>query len=218
MKIVNTIEIEPLDYTDNEYAYPKTTKIKDPKAWSDYWYRCISDSNLQNLEPIELGSYLVDINKIGDSELKIILQKELKDIDVSDVEEYVGQLIGGIVIIEHDKVIIEPSCCGDVSDIQNWESIETSKLDQWTQLWIGHPWLFYKRTDHNIILSDYTDYNLKDFKNISEKYKFSEQGLISEIKSSRKCLNDFKNRITRALEELEIDNAHKIAKLMIGSK
>ena len=104
MKLLNTIEIEPWDYTENEYESPSVSKVENPKAWSDFWYKCISDSNLQNLQPIELGSYLVDINKIGESELKTIIKKELKNVDLSDFQEYVGQIIGGIVVLENEKI------------------------------------------------------------------------------------------------------------------
>ena len=218
MKLLNTIEIEPWDYTENEYESPYVSKAENPKAWSDFWYKCISDSNLQNLKPIELGSYLVDINNIGDSELKTIIKKELKDVDLSDFQEYVGQIIGGIVIVENDKIMLEPTCCGDISDIQNWEEIEKSELNKWTQLWIGHPWIFYKRTNNQIAISDYTDYNLEDFKDISEKYTISEEKLLSEIKASRNNQIEFEKRISKILSELKINNANEIAKIMTGNK
>ncbi|WP_452601472.1 hypothetical protein [Pontimicrobium sp. MEBiC06410] len=218
MKLLNTIEIEPWDYTKNEYESPSVSKVENPKAWSDFWYKCISDSNLQNLKPIEIGSYLVDINNIGDSELKTILKKELEDVDLSDFKEYVGQIIGGIVIVKNGKIIIEPTCCGDISDIQNWEEVGNAEFNKWTQLWIGHPWIFYKRTDNYIAVSDYTDYNLEDFKDISEKHKFSEQEFLSEIKISYKIQIEFENRISKILKEMGINNADEIAKLMTGNK
>lgn len=139
MKLLNTIEIEPWDYAKNEYESPSVSKVENPKAWSDFWYKCISDSNLQNLQPIELGSYLVDINKIGEPELKTIIEKEIKGVDLSDFQEYVGQIIGGIVVLENEKIVLEPTCCGDISDIHNWEEIGNAELNKWTQLWIGHP-------------------------------------------------------------------------------
>ncbi|EZH75247.1 hypothetical protein ATO12_00280 [Aquimarina atlantica] len=218
MKLLNTIEIEPWDYTENEYESPDVSRDKNPQKWSEFWYKCISDSNLQNLKPIELGSYLVDIKSIGDSELKIILQKELKGIDISNVKEYIEPLFGGIVIIENDDIIIEPTCCGDISNIRHWEEIENSKLNHWEQLWIGHPWVYCKQNVDSVALSDYTEDCLEDFKELSEKYKFSKQILTAEIKSSRKYLYDFENRITKVLIELGIDNASKIAKLMTGNK
>ncbi len=73
MKLLNVIEIQPRDYTENMYESPNTSKIEMPEAWNDFWYKCISDSNLQDLKSIETGSYLVDTNTIGDVELKTIL-------------------------------------------------------------------------------------------------------------------------------------------------
>lgn len=218
MKLLNTIEIKPWDYTENEYESPSVSKAENPKVWSDFWYKCISDSNLQNLKPIALGSYLVEMNNIGDAELKTILKKELEEIDLPDFKEYVGQIIGGIVIIENDKIIIEPTCCGDISDIQNWKEIENAELEKWNQLWLGHPWIFYKRTKNHIAFSDYTDYNLEDFKDISEKHRFSEQELLSEIKLNRNIQIEFENRISKILRELEIKDANETAKLMTGNK
>ncbi|WP_405368339.1 hypothetical protein [Nonlabens sp. Asnod2-A12] len=218
MKLLNTIEIEPLDYTENEYEFPNTSKEKNAKAWSDFWYKCVSDSNLESLKPIELGSYLIDIKNISDSELKTILQKELKGKDLSNAEEYVEPLFGGIVITENDKIIIEPTCCGDIANLNHWEKIEKFELNKWEQLWIGHPWVYCKKTNESIILSDYTEVNLGDYKELSEKYNFSRQELNSQIKSSRKDINAFEKQIRKVLVELEIENANKISKLLIGNK
>ena len=56
MKLLNTIEIEPWDYTEKEYESPNITKAENPKEWSEFWYKCISDSNLQNKKPPQLKS------------------------------------------------------------------------------------------------------------------------------------------------------------------
>lgn len=218
MKLLNTIEIEPWDYTENEYESPNISKVKNPKAWSDFWYKCVSDSNLENLKPIELGSYLIDIKNISDSELKTILQKELKGKDLSNAEEYVEPLFGGIVIIENDNIIIEPTCCGDIANLNHWEEIEKLELNKWEQLWIGHPWVYCKKTIESIILSDYTEINLSDYKGLSEKYIFSRKELNSHIKSCRKDIMDFEKQIRKVLVKLGIEDRNKISKLLTGNK
>ncbi|CAL2106377.1 conserved hypothetical protein [Tenacibaculum sp. 190524A02b] len=217
MELLNTIEIEPWDYTENEYEFPNISRDKSPEKWSEFWYKCISDSKLQDFKPVELGSYLVDIESVKDSELKIILKNKLNEVDLSNYQEYVGQIVGGIVIKNKGKVIIEPTCCGDLSNIQNWEEIEKTELNKWTQLWVGHPWLFYKRNNDTVSFSEYTDFSLEDFKGMSEKFKLSEKELFAEIRSVRKGLNRFENRIKKALIEMGIENSDKIAKLMTGS-
>ena len=214
MKLINTIEIEPSDYELNNYERPNGTIEEKRDEWSELWFKCVSDSGLNNIKPIESGSWFVDISQLTKNDLEIIIKKHIEDVNLSNFEEEMVALSGGIVIQNNNEILIEPTCCGDISDIQNWEEIRNTELNKWTQLWIGHPWVFYKKKDNYITISDYTDYNLEDFKDISEKHKFSEQELLSEIKSSRNCQIDFENRISEILVEMEIKNANEIAKLM----
>ncbi|MBD0404520.1 hypothetical protein [Flammeovirga sp. EKP202] len=216
MKLINTIEIEPWDYSKNEYDLPSKTKAEDPEAWSNYWLKCISDSNLQNLKSIAPGSFLVDMKTVGDFELKVILEEKLQDLDPSEIEECLGRISGGIVIVENDNIIVEPNCCGDLSDILNWEEIGNASFNKWTSLWIGHPWIYFKRTDKYISISDFTEKNLEEFKSISEKHKLSEEELVAEIKICRNDQIHFENRISEILVEMNIKNADEIAKIMTG--
>jgi len=39
---------------------------------------------------------------------------------------------------------IDYNCCGEFCKYINWESILTNKKSIWTELWIGHPWIYYK--------------------------------------------------------------------------
>ena len=217
MQLITTIEIDPWDYCKREYEPPEVSREENPKESSVFWYKCISDSNLQNLKPVEPGSYLVDVNDIKDRELKIILEKELYDIDLSDYKEYVGEIIGGVVVKNNNRVIIEPSCCGGLSDIKSWEEIRNIQQNIWTQLWIGHPWLFYKKI-MVIFYSLFSDYNLDDFKDISAKHILPEHILLDEIKTIRICIDRFEKQISKVLKEMSIDNANEIAKLMVGNR
>lgn len=205
MKLLNVIEIDPWNYTEKEYEVPLGSRNEDPKQWSEFWYRCLSDSNLNHLRPIELGSFFVDITKIKDSELETIVRTELKDVDLSDYKNHIGCLNGGIVIKEKGKVVIEPTCCSDLSDLFNWEEIGKTTLDKWTQLWIGHPWVFYKKNNDTILFSDYTEDNLEDFKEIPVKYKLSVQELMAEIKLIKEDYNVFEKRVYNVLKEFIIE-------------
>jgi hypothetical protein len=196
----------------NEYNSSDYSK----KGRNEFWYKCISDSGLEKLKPIELGSYFVDISTIRKNELKIILETKLKDVDLSNYEEYLGQISGGIVIIENGIIIIEPSCCGDLSDIKNWEDIKQSNKE-WKQLWIGHPWLFYRQNNENIYISDYTDFNLKDFKDIFDKHQFSKSEFVSQIELVRENQKEFQKNISEILTEMKIKNSNEIAKILVGN-
>lgn len=216
--LINTIEIEPFHFTQNEYVSPKKSKKESPLEWQDYWYRCITDSGLQNLNPVESGSYFVDINTIGDTELKIIIQHELQNIDLAEFEDQTGCMIGGIIIIKDGKIILNPNCCGDLSDLDNWEVIPQKEINKWEHLWLGHPWIFYKRTGKNVEFSEYTDLNLIDFHNISPKHIIPEHLLVSQLNQMRLIQNTFEQRVSKILLELDIEHHNKIAKLLTGNR
>jgi len=131
------------------------------------------------------------------------VRTELKDVDILDY--HIGCLTGGIVIKEKGKVVIEPTCCSDLSDFLNWEEIGNTALDKWTQLWIGHPWVFYKRIHETILFSDYTEDSLEDCKEIPVKYKISVYELMAEIKLIKEGYNMFENRVLNVLKEFKIE-------------
>lgn len=218
MKLSNTIVINPYDYSNTEYECPTGSSSEFPDEWNEFWTRCISDKNLGNLCAIRKGSYLVDIETINDKELEEIIKNELKEVELEDFAEQVSRISGGIVIIENNIPLIEPTCCGDIGNIKEWESIFEDKSNGWYQLWIGHPWLFYKKENGNIEFSNYTDLNLENFKDIKSKFQFSDDELKKEIKIVRNQLNQFELRIRKILDKMGINNSEQISKLMTGSE
>ncbi|RZK28084.1 MAG: hypothetical protein EOO61_22550, partial [Hymenobacter sp.] len=137
-----------------------------PTERNKFWLKCISDSNLGRLQSIHKGSYFVDTEILNLEELSEILKKELKDVEIEYFADQVGQLCGGVAIELNGEVIIEPSCCGDLGNLSGWENILNSELGVWHHLWIGHPSIFYRRVNDRVEISEYTDLNLEDFKDI----------------------------------------------------
>lgn len=217
MQLLNTIEISPYDFSDKEYDSPNVSKLEFSDEWYKYWKKCISDKNLGRLEPIEKGSYLVDIKTINDEELEEIVNKELEEVELSEFEDQVGEIYGGIVLCENNKICIEPSCCGDIGNIAEWEDIFTKELNEWNQLWIGHPWIFYRRVNGNIEFSEYSDSNLEDLKDIKILITISESDLQAKLNEIRKEQNEFEFRIRNILEKMGIANAERISKLLTGN-
>ena len=218
MELINTIEINPYDYSNKEYEYPNVSLSEFSNEWNEFWLKCISDKNLGNLKAIKKGSYLVDIEIINENELEEILKKELKDVELEDFEEQVGRLCGGIVVSENNMPLIEPTCCGDIGNIKEWESIFEKESKNWTQLWIGHPWIFYKKDNKIIEFSNYTDSNLEDFKDIITVIELSEIEVKTELKKIRKQQNNFECRIRKTLDKMGILNSERISKLMTGNE
>jgi hypothetical protein len=216
MQLLNTIEISPYDFSREEYDFPNGSSLELPEEWNQFWKKCISDKNLGHLESIRKGSYLVDIRTLRDDDLVEILKSELKDVELSDFEEQVGKINGGIVLMDNGEIYIEPMCCGDIGNIKEWENIFSNASHQWNQLWIGHPWIFYRKDNQIIEFSNYTESDPGDFKENEILVSVSQSELQTELKKIVEQQNDFEFRIRKTLDRMGIANAEQISKLMTG--
>jgi hypothetical protein len=224
MQVIYSIEISPFGYTNQEYQLPDKSSRENPEAWTEYWYKCIVDSGIENLKPIKTGSFLVDIDSINDKNLSIIVKKEIEELfknlneeELNNIEEYISCFAGGIAIIEDNNLLIEPNCCSDLRGLSGWKNIFSNEEENWSQLWIGHPWIFYKKTTEFVAFSDYTELNLNDFHNIKTVNKFHLQWLRNEINKANASQAKLKQRVLKILIEMNIDNPINIAKILTGS-
>lgn len=217
MELILTIEISPYDYAKNEYESPKGSIEECPDEWNAFWQKSISESHLNNLKAIKNGSYLVNIATINEAELEEIVKQELKEVEWDSFEDQIGKLSGGIVLKENGILHIEPMCCSDIGTTKDWEQIFVTTTDNWTQLWIGHPWVFYKRSNGRIEFSDYTEFNLEDFKDIKSVVSVSETALKNQLSDIRKQQNEFEIKIRDVLNKMKIPHSEYISKSMIGN-
>lgn len=218
MELINTIEISPYDYANSEYESPNGSSIELPDEWDKFWKKCLADKNLENLNSIRKGSYLVEVNSIKNPELKEIIRSELKEVDLDDFEEQVGRICGGIAIKIGNEFPIEPTCCGDIGNLYEWEEIFEKANKGWKQLWIGHPWIFYRKANNEIEFSDYYEANIDEIKNIRSILKISIDDLKNKLEITKNEQINFERKIQIALEEMGIKNSNRIAKLMTGNK
>jgi len=218
VKLINTIEINPYAFANTEYESPNGSWKDLPDAWDEFWRRCLADKNLENLQAIRKGSYLVDIEAISQKELEAIIKNELEGVDLEDYEEQVGIICGGIVVKVEDRFLIEPSCCGDIGNIVEWENIFTNENPNWKQLWIGHPWIFYRNVNGVVEFSDYYEANIEDVENVKSLMKVSVNDLKAQLKTIKAQQIEFENKIQDVLVAIGLQNSKQIAKLMTGNE
>lgn len=218
MELILTIEIGPYDFARNDYKSPRISLEEGPEAWNDFWLKSIADSGLGNLKAVKKGSYLVDITTINETELEIILQQQLADVEWEFFEEQIAKLSGGIICKENNQVHIEPMCCGDLGNTKDWEQIIETGSHQWKQLWIGHPWIFYRKNNDIIEFSDYTESNIEDFKDNKPVFFVSETDLKNQLSKIRKQQNVLEHNIQKILEKMDISHSVTIAKMMTGNE
>lgn len=156
----NTLQIYPvLEMSPWRVDGGEDLNLKEGQTYTEFAIEVFKKHGINNIERLdEYGYSSIKMSDINDADLKILVEKELQDAEIPiNGTEIVGAFCGGIVII-NDKEVIHHQCCGDIADYKNWLTFLEESPSEWTEIWIGHPWI-YGRISNNIIeLSDYIEH------------------------------------------------------------
>jgi hypothetical protein len=156
----NTLQIYPvLEMSPWRVDGGEDLNLKEGQSYTDFAIEVFKKHGINNIDRLDEHGYSsIKISDINDADLKILIEKELQDAEMAENgTEAIGRFCGGIVII-NDKEVIHHQCCGSISDYKNWITFLEDAPTEWTQIWIGHPWI-YGRISNNIIeLSDYIEH------------------------------------------------------------
>ena len=200
IKLFNVIEINPFKYSQEDYEIPDLSDSPTSKEQDVRWRKAISTLGL-HLKPIQEGSYFVDIEAIDDENLKIILKIVVKDVEIEG-NDFLSLFDGGLILMKNDVILIEPTCCVDLADLKEWEYIFENNSSDWSQLWIGHPWVFYKKESGKIQFSDYTEQMLSELENIQSVFEIDESDFQIEVIKMKEQQIQFNNRVIKLLKEI----------------
>jgi len=184
-----------------KYHFKNTIEYWGPKLYS-----------IQSISKDYKG--LFDISKFTDEDIDKLIVENIKGKNIGELEDELHNLLGGIVITRDEKIMLVPNCCGDLSNIYSWEEIKSNKSKKWTQLWIGHPWVFYRRSNGIIEMSDYFDDDNPsiNFENI--KFSITDEQLKTQLKQVRKTQETFQKRLSENLKLRKIKDYEKVAERM----
>jgi hypothetical protein len=199
IQLFNVIEINPFRYSTKEYELPELSDSPSSEALHQRWQKAITTLNL-NLTPIKKGSYFVDIETVDNENLKIILKVVFNDIETED-EDYLMLFNGGLILKKDDEILLEPTCCVDLADLKEWEYIFENDSLEWSQLWIGHPYVFYRKNESKIEFSEYTELMLSELENIQYVFDIDESELKTEVNKMKTQQINFNNRVIELLKE-----------------
>lgn len=215
IELINAIEVSPLKYSKEEYELPEISDYPDAEEWYRKWEEAVSKLDL-GFHTIQKDSYLVDIETIDDEDLQMILETNLQEIDLEEFEDQIIAFDGGIVLKDNGQVLIIPTCCGDIGNIKEWQQIFENKTSDWSEIWIGHPWIFYKKENGKIQFSDYSELNIKDVTDMKPIFEVDESELKIEFEKVKQHRINFKNRIAEVLEKMNFENSERMSELMTG--
>lgn len=219
IELINTIEINPLKYTKEDFELPEIADYPDPE---DYFLKFTETASrlTLNFNEVRKGSNLVNIENIDDESLEMMVAAKLTEVEFDNPDErgFVLSFDGGIVLKKDDEVLIEPSCCGDLENIENWEKVVENRSSGWGEVWIGHPWILYKRKNGVISFSDYTEANMNDVKEVKTRFEVEESEFKDELDKVIHHQLRFKNRVLTILKKMNINSAERISEFMSGIK
>ena len=214
--LVNVIELSSLLYAEDDFELPKISDYPDPEEWYSKWGEVASKFNF-NFKIIEKGSTLADIETMDDENLQMLIEARLEDRE-DDPDEgcFVLAFDGGIALEKDNKIYIRPMCCSDMSDLKNWQDLLTNSSAEWKTLWIGHPWVLYRKENGKISFSEYTESNEIDPANIKILVEVDESELRAEFEKVLQRQTDFKNRVLNILKKINAENPERMAELLTG--
>jgi len=184
-----------------KYSFKNTIEYFGPKLYS--------------IEPIS-NEYkgLFDMANFTNEDIDKLIDENIKGKNIDELEDEVHSLLGGIVITKDDKILLAPNCCGDISNLYSWEEIKSNTSKEWTQLWIGHPWIFYRKLDEQVEISNYYDDDNPEIKFENIKFAISNDQLEEGLKEIRKIQELFQDRLSRRLKLKNIKNYEQVAERM----
>ncbi|OJT24984.1 hypothetical protein BO221_11390 [Archangium sp. Cb G35] len=213
LHLVPVVEFEPGSYARQERPRPGGSGEEVPRDWQHYWEQSLADSGL-HLEPLFSGSWFVPISRLTDPHvLRQMLRIKLETIDSAEPVELFDRVIamsGGQVLFEGEHVVLTPRCCGDLSDLENWEAAARREPDGF---WIGHPQVFASWEEPWLLLRE----EEPDRNGVHRAWHLSPHALAEAVLAARKEQEDFARRLIPLLSErFPPEMTHPLASVLSG--
>ncbi len=151
-RLVPVVEMEPAAYATKLRESPGASVMEVPDQWQQYWTDCLTDSGIRGLVPVSCGSWFVSANDLERSVLSIVIRKHLDESGIpgfpdsdgeieQDLHDRILALQGGFALFDGEASLIEPNCCCDLHNLDDWREALSVATSDWRDLWIGHPQL-----------------------------------------------------------------------------
>lgn len=151
--LVPVVELTAWTFSSRELPDVHPSPEAHRAAWGAYWFACLADADITDLEPICPGSRHVTTDALGASaSLRTILAR-LVPVEERTDPEAVTPLYGGFALVANGRVVQEPMCCSDLANNRDWHELIDYREPAWRMVWIGHPWLSARADGDDIVLS-----------------------------------------------------------------
>jgi hypothetical protein len=155
------VEVEPYGFSKIEMP-----GHDDPASdWADYFQRCMTDAGFRDVTPIALRSNFVAARSlIGNPLLEGMIRERLAwakfsveaALENAEAFDEISSFYGGLALLAAGSLVLQPSCCGALRDVQGWKrALESAPKP--ANVWIGHPDVDLEFTAERVVLREGRD-------------------------------------------------------------
>lgn len=213
LRLVPVVEFEPGAYgsTPQPCTGPWTTEESET-----YWRACLRAGGVVGVDPIAPGSWLVPLVALKSPDLlHRVLQVHFADGVPADLDE-IGPLCGGLALVDGGEMLVLPTCCGDLGDLDNWRTATEQRTESPEMLWIGHPWLTVWYQAPMLHIREETEYNLPAH---PREFVMNPEMLQSAVRQATRELDLFCERVVASLHELPgVLDARATGRILVGKR
>jgi len=156
----------------------------------------------------------LEISRVNDVLIDLIVKNHILDVDPNSYDSELLPIDGGLRI-EFDNQDINHQCCSEINDFKNWEQILKDQSKIWKDIWIGHPWIYYKVDKELIYFSEYYDNNM-DQNDIKTMFAIDKNDFFTKLIVQFNELYKFRDKLEKVISNGDFQNKKiLIEKLMI---
>jgi len=199
IELIPVLELEPCKFATHTRKSPCGTFWEVPEEWFCYWSDSLADSGITGLRPLRRGSWHVPtVNFDFSINLQQFLEMTFQEwggIDSLSDPDCKPVLNGGLALrCAASDLLIEPGCCADLGDANNWKGAAEYRGPGWQMLWIGHPWLSVRYQAPWLILSERHESN-----DPSDRWAVFPEELNHAVDDAKTELERFAEELARLL-------------------
>ncbi len=217
LNLVPVIELEPFRFSTQERPLPSGQE-KERLDWSYCnWRDALADAGIRGVQPICSGSWHVATKEFTDpTTLRAVLAVILREDEggfPSDLDS-MPTLVGGLALSgSDDEVLVEPTCCCDLSSIADWHAAASHRGSDWRTVWIGHPWLSMRFEEPWLVLSRPHESDTPE----AAGWAFRPEQLERALAAAESELESFAGRLAAVLPMLGYpDDSGPVARRLAG--
>jgi hypothetical protein len=155
--LLPVVELARSRFATQNRPFPSGKEKEGWDEWYCYWRDALADSGILGLRPIRSGSWHVPTKEFTDpATLRTVLATILREdeVDLGCDPDSIAVFDGGLALRDGEgEVLVEPTCCSDLTNISDWRAAAGHRNSDWRMVWIGHPWLSVRFDEPWLVLS-----------------------------------------------------------------